>query len=98
MTRIRVVGTVDAAVAVDFDLTVREFQRQAEKANAPIPTQSDLLQEVIKASGKSASKTKPYEACLQKMSGFGIRILCPHTFTPWVIRKNFSGFRREYGK
>ena len=48
MTRIRVVGTVDAAVAVDFDLTVREFQRQAEKANAPIPTQSDLLQEVIK--------------------------------------------------
>ena len=48
MTRIRVAGTVDAAVAVDFDLTVKEFQRQAEKANAPIPTQSDLLQEVIK--------------------------------------------------
>jgi hypothetical protein len=48
MTRIRVSGTVDAAVAVDFDLTVKEFQRQAEKANAPIPTQSDLLQEVIK--------------------------------------------------
>ena len=48
MTRIRVAGTVDAAVAVDFDLTVKEFQRQAEKAKAPIPTQSDLLQEVIK--------------------------------------------------
>ena len=48
MTRIRVAGTVDAAVAVDFDLTVKEFQRQAEKANAPIQTQSDLLQEVIK--------------------------------------------------
>ena len=48
MTRIRVAGTVDAAVAVDFDLTVKELQRQAEKAKAPIPTQSDLLQEVIK--------------------------------------------------
>jgi len=48
MTRIRVAGTVDSAVAVDFDHAVKEFQRQAEKANAPIPTQSDLLQEVIK--------------------------------------------------
>jgi hypothetical protein len=48
MTRIRVAGTVDAAVAVDFDNAVKEFQRQAEKAKAPIPTQSDLLQEVIK--------------------------------------------------
>ncbi len=48
MTRVRVAGTVDAAVAVDFDHAVKEFQRQAEKTNAPIPTQSDLLQEVIK--------------------------------------------------
>ena len=48
MTRIRVAGTVDAAVAVDFGLAVKEYQAQAEKANAPVPTQSDLLQEVIK--------------------------------------------------
>ena len=48
MTRIRVAGTVDAAVAVDFGLAVKEYQQQAEKANAPVPTQSDLLQEVIK--------------------------------------------------
>ena len=48
MTRIRVAGTVDAAVAVDFGLAVKEYQQQAKKANAPVPTQSDLLQEVIK--------------------------------------------------
>ncbi len=48
MTRIRVAGTVDAAVAVDFGLAVKEYQAQAEKENTPIPTQSDLLQEVIK--------------------------------------------------
>ena len=48
MTRIRVAGTVDAAIAVDFDLAVKEYQLQAEKAKAPIPTSSDLLQEVIK--------------------------------------------------
>ncbi len=48
MTRIRVAGTVDAAIAIDFNLAVKEYQRQAQKANAPIPTQSDLLQEVIK--------------------------------------------------
>jgi len=48
MTRIRVAGTVDAAVAFDFGLAVKEYQQQAEKANVPIPTQSDLLQEVIK--------------------------------------------------
>ena len=48
MTRIRVAGTVDAAVAFDFGLAVKEYQQQAEKAKEPIPTQSDLLQEVIK--------------------------------------------------
>ena len=48
MTRIRVAGAVDAAVAFDFGLAVKEYQAQAEKANVPIPTQSDLLQEVIK--------------------------------------------------
>ena len=48
MTRIRVCGTVDSAVAVEFDLTVKEVQAQAQKSNSPVPTQSDLLQEVIK--------------------------------------------------
>ncbi len=48
MTRIRVAGTVDAAIAEDFDKEFKEFKEQAEKAKAPIPTQSDLLQEVIK--------------------------------------------------
>ncbi len=48
MTRVRVAGTVDAAIAVDFDHAVKEFQRQAEKAKVPVPTQSDLLQECIK--------------------------------------------------
>ncbi len=48
MTKIRVAGTVDVTVAAEFDLTVRELQRKARKANVPIPTQSDLLQEVIK--------------------------------------------------
>ena len=48
MTRVCVAGTVDAAVSVDFDLAVKEFQRKAKKENATIPTQSDILQEVIK--------------------------------------------------
>ncbi len=48
MTRIRVAGIVGVDTPADFDLSVREYQRQVEKANVPIPTQSDLLQEAIR--------------------------------------------------
>ena len=56
MTRVRVAGTVDVAVAVDFDKAVKEYQSKVAKENEQkaakekenIPTQSDLLQEVIK--------------------------------------------------
>ncbi len=61
MTRIRVAGTIDAAVAVDFGLAVKELQRQAEKANEPVPTQSDLLQEVMKKGLIQLRKQKQHE-------------------------------------
>lgn len=48
MTRIRVCGTVDSVVAIDFDNAVKDFQKKALERNVPVPTSSDLLQEVIK--------------------------------------------------
>ena len=56
MTRIRIAGTVDVAVAEDFDKAVKEYKSKVAKENmhkaanekVGIPTQSDLLQEVIK--------------------------------------------------
>ena len=60
MTRIRVAGTVDVAVAVDFEKTVKEYRLQAKKNSTPIPTQSDLLEEVIKKGLTSCeNKTAP---------------------------------------
>ena len=71
MTRVRVAGTVDSAVAIDFDKAVEEYQLQAKKLQekdpkTPIPTQSDLLHEVIKKGLKQIRKqnstTQPCES------------------------------------
>ncbi len=48
MTRIRVCGTVDSAIARDLDPEHAERESLAKRQGSKIPTQSDTLQDVIK--------------------------------------------------
>ncbi len=48
MTRIRVAGTVDVAVALDLDKEIEAQQKQAATKGAETPTKSDVLQDVMK--------------------------------------------------
>jgi hypothetical protein len=48
MTRIRVCGTVDSAIARELDLEHAERERAARKYGGKIPTQSDTLQDILK--------------------------------------------------
>ncbi len=48
MTRIRVAGTVDVAVALDLDKEVEAQQKQAATSGVETPTKSDVLQDVMK--------------------------------------------------
>ncbi len=48
MTRIRVAGTVDVAVALDLDKEVEAQQKQAATSGVETPTTSDVLQDVMK--------------------------------------------------
>ena len=48
MTRIRVCGTVDSAIARELDLEHAERERLAKSHGGKVPTQSDTLQDVLK--------------------------------------------------